>query len=121
MPHCPKCNQLVDAQAIACPRCQEALKAFGHPGIPLHRASSEEFLCDTCIYHADDTCTFPQRPFAKKCTLYSANNPQNQLSPSYSLGWHHTFSLWCKRHQGLLMVLGLGAVSFLITVLAINR
>lgn len=46
------------------------LKAFGHPGIPLHRASNGESLCQTCVYDADDTCNFPQRPHAKECTLY---------------------------------------------------
>lgn len=68
---CPRCHQLIDAQAIACPHCHAALKAYGHPGIPLFRATGEEFLCATCTYHHNDTCTFPQRPHAKECTLYT--------------------------------------------------
>ncbi|MEA5513598.1 zinc ribbon domain-containing protein, partial [Nodularia sp. UHCC 0506] len=67
---CPTCHQLVDNQAITCPYCRTTLKAYGHPGIPLHRATGKEFLCDSCTYHADDTCNFPQRPYAKDCTLY---------------------------------------------------
>jgi len=70
MPDCPRCHQPVDARAIACAHCKTPLKAFGHPGIPLYRSQPEEFLCTTCIYHEDDTCNYPQRPFAKECTLY---------------------------------------------------
>jgi hypothetical protein len=59
MPECPRCYQRVDSQAVACPYCKFDLKAFGHPGIPLHRASQDSYLCTTCLYHQDDTCNFP--------------------------------------------------------------
>jgi len=76
MPTCPRCHQSVEAQAIACPYCRTALKAHGHPGIPLYRSTGEEFLCTTCTYHEDDTCNYPQRPYARECTLY-----QNRFQP----------------------------------------
>ena len=56
MPHCPRCNQLIDSQAVTCPHCKNQLKAFGHPGIPLHQAEANTYLCDRCIYHQDDSC-----------------------------------------------------------------
>ncbi len=71
MPDCPRCHQVVDAQAIVCPYCRTTLKAHGHPGIPLYRATGTEPLCKTCIYDADDSCTYPKRPDARECTLYS--------------------------------------------------
>ena len=70
MLECPNCHQSLESGAIACPYCRTELKAYGHPGIPLHRAGAAEFLCTTCTYHQDDSCTFPQRPYAKTCTLY---------------------------------------------------
>ncbi|HAC65811.1 MAG TPA: zinc ribbon domain-containing protein, partial [Cyanothece sp. UBA12306] len=59
---CPHCSQRIDSQAIYCTYCHKPLKAYGHPGIPLYQASDAEFLCDRCLYHEDDTCTYPQRP-----------------------------------------------------------
>jgi hypothetical protein len=82
MPECPRCHQPIDAQAIACPHCHVALKAYGHPGITLFRATDDTYLCDTCTYQADDTCTFPQRPHAKECTLYTNLNQQPAIQPS---------------------------------------
>jgi C4-type Zn-finger protein len=67
---CPRCEELVNGQVINCPYCGNELKAFGHPGIPLHQTTDKSFLCDRCIYHHDDTCNFPQRPYAKTCTLF---------------------------------------------------
>lgn len=68
--HCPRCHQSVSRQAIHCPHCGLTLKAHGHPGITLHRATDTASLCATCTYDADDTCNFPQRPHAQTCTLY---------------------------------------------------
>ncbi len=70
MVNCPRCNQPVDTQDINCPKCNHQLKAFGHPGIDLYQAQDESWLCDRCIYHEDDSCNFPQRPYAKSCTLF---------------------------------------------------
>jgi Double zinc ribbon len=108
MPDCPRCRQPVDAQAIACPYCRTSLKAYGHPGITLHRAIGDDYLCSTCLYHADDTCDFPQRPYAKDCTLYHdqtqpviPNKPQ--VKSSYTL--QSTLQSWMRRY-GVWMVLG---------------
>ena len=120
MPNCPRCHQSVDAQAVTCPYCRTHLKAYGHPGIPLHRATGKEYLCGSCTYHADDTCNFPQRPYAKECTLYQdvfksqfeENQRHNTSSFAYSV------RSWVKRHQVWLILLGLLIVSFLIVLYA---
>lgn len=120
MPTCPKCHQLIKAEATTCPYCRCELKAYGHPGIPLHRATGEEYLCDTCTYHEDDTCTFAKRPYAKECTLYSDRSQQldKTTTKRYGLGWWHSLQLWCQRNQGLLMFSGLIVVSLLVAFYA---
>ncbi|WP_414543398.1 zinc ribbon domain-containing protein [Nostoc sp. CCY0012] len=115
---CPHCHQLVDSQAITCPYCRTTLKAYGHPGIPLHRATGDEYLCDSCTYHADNTCNFPQRPHAKDCTLYenleeSKLRLQQQRNAS-SFGT--TLQNWVKRNQSLLLLLGLFFVCLLVAM-----
>jgi hypothetical protein len=116
MPTCPRCKQPVDAQAIACPSCRTALKAYGHPGIPLYRATGEEYLCESCVYHADDTCNYPQRPYAQECTLYQ--NPEMQRQQERSPR-NRDFSLtyWIKRNAGWLILAG---VAVLIVVNALR-
>ncbi|MGD1907697.1 MAG: zinc ribbon domain-containing protein [Leptolyngbyaceae cyanobacterium] len=107
MPHCPRCHQAVDAQAVRCGHCGLMLKAFGHPGIPLHRAAAGDSLCATCTYNLDDSCTFPQRPAAQTCTLYQsvdAQQPETSLRAKSSQ----------RRYGQLLPWLGLLAVSLLI-------
>lgn len=106
---CPRCHQIVESQAITCPHCRITLKAFGHPGIPLHRATGDEYLCDRCTYHADDTCNFPQRPYAKECTLYQNidEHKLQQLQQLDNSSFGVTLKSWIKRNQGLLWFLGL--------------
>jgi hypothetical protein len=70
MPQCVRCGSAIQSTDVKCKNCQAALKAFGHAGIELHRATGDTVLCDTCTYHADDSCTYDKRPFAKDCTLY---------------------------------------------------
>ena len=83
MPSCPKCKQSVDSQAVTCPHCNNPLKAFGHPGIPLYQSENDRWLCDRCTYHLDDTCNFPQRPYAKSCTLFhDAATPLIEVNPA---------------------------------------
>ncbi|PSB16419.1 zinc ribbon domain-containing protein [Phormidesmis priestleyi ULC007] len=100
MPECPRCHQSVDAQAIVCPHCRTTLKAHGHPGIPLYRATGIEPLCKTCIYDADDSCTYPKRPDARECTLYSDRlpvsvSPLNKSSSRFlTKGWFRQNSVW---------------------------
>jgi hypothetical protein len=119
MLNCPKCHQLLSDQAIACSRCGTVIKAYGHPGITLHRATGEStYLCDTCTYHADDTCTFPQRPYAQECTLY--HNLEQPLVPSYktNYGLVKSVQLWCQRHPGLLSLIVLVLVSVSLALIA---
>jgi hypothetical protein len=106
---CPRCHQLVDSQAITCPNCRITLKAYGHPGIPLHRTQGEGYLCDSCTYDDDDTCNFPQRPYAKVCTLYE-NLAERKLEleqQRYKKRINTTVKDWLKRHQGLVLLFAL--------------
>ncbi|OUL18755.1 hypothetical protein BV372_33955 [Nostoc sp. T09] len=115
---CPRCHQAVDGQAITCPYCRTTLKAYGHPGIPLHRATGDEYLCDSCTYHADDTCNFPQRPYAKDCTLYQ-NIAESKLQSQQQLtqrSFGLTVKSWIKRNQALLLLLGLVFICLLIAL-----
>jgi hypothetical protein len=115
---CPHCHQLVDSEAISCPYCRTTLKAYGHPGITLHRASGEEYLCDSCTYHADNTCNFPQRPYAKDCTLYD-NLDESKLrleAQRQASSWSATVKNWSQRHQSWLLLLGLLCVCLLIAL-----
>ncbi len=115
---CPRCHQLVDNQAITCPYCRTTLKAYGHPGIPLHRAMGDEYLCESCTYHADNTCNFPQRPYAKDCTLYdNLDKSQSNLQQQhYTSNLGTTVKSWIKRNQALVLVLALLCVCLLIAM-----
>ncbi|NJL85362.1 MAG: zinc ribbon domain-containing protein [Leptolyngbyaceae cyanobacterium SM1_1_3] len=114
MPVCPRCQQSIQATAIQCPRCQLTLKAHGHPGIELYRADEGAFLCPDCIYHADNSCNFPQRPLARSCTLYQ---PESAIAvePTHK----NTFSLnriWLRRNRVWLVLAGLLLISLLIAI-----
>jgi hypothetical protein len=112
MPTCPRCHQSVDARAIACPYCRTALKAHGHPGIPLYRSTGEEFLCATCTYHEDDTCNYPQRPYARECTLY-----QNHLQPIMPhQPKRHLSEGWLRRNATWLVLAGIIVVSLVLAL-----
>lgn len=121
MVNCPRCHQSITSKALTCPHCGTILKAYGHPGITLHRATGDVPLCESCTYHADDSCTFPQRPYAKECTLYDdiskAKLETKQIYvPRHSL--LQATKLWCQRNPGLLGLLVLVAVSVLLTLIA---
>ncbi|HEY9623542.1 MAG TPA: zinc ribbon domain-containing protein [Crinalium sp.] len=111
MLECPRCHQPVGAQAIACPHCHTVLKAHGHPGIMLYRAKGDEYLCDTCTYHEDDTCNFPQRPYAKECTLYQDKTQPTTVLKAYTLSRSSLVKTWLRRNGGWLVLLGLIVVS----------
>ncbi|GAX43848.1 hypothetical protein NIES4075_48630 [Tolypothrix sp. NIES-4075] len=116
---CPRCHQSVDSQAVTCPHCRTTLKAFGHPGIPLHRATGKEYLCESCTYHADDSCNFPQRPYAKECTLYQ-NIEENKLQLQQqreNTSFGATVKNWIKRNSSLLLLLSLVLVCLLVALL----
>jgi hypothetical protein len=117
--NCPKCDRRIDAQAVKCPYCNNPLKGFGHPGIPLYQADTGTYLCDRCYYDRDDSCNYPQRPYAKSCTMFhDLDTPlvaeTNQFkSPGGITG----FKLWCNRNKGLLFIVCLIALSmFLVTI-----
>jgi len=116
---CPRCHQLVESQAISCPYCQITLKAFGHPGIPLHHATGNEYLCDRCTYHIDDSCNFPKRPYAKDCTLYQniAERQFKQAQQRQNSSFEANLQIWVKRHQVWLLLLGLLLICLLIALL----
>ena len=113
MTTCPQCDRTISPTAINCPYCQLALKAHGHPGMTLHRASGETFLCDTCTYEADNTCNFPKRPTAKTCTLYQNINAPAELGVKeiYPLPW------WKKVNRFWAGMIVLVVVSVIITIL----
>ncbi|WP_204140118.1 hypothetical protein [Halomicronema sp. CCY15110] len=118
MPLCPRCDNQVKATDLVCARCRLQLKAHGHPSIELHQATTDEVLCQTCAYDADDTCTFPQRPHARTCTLYQsitaeAERAQGtvrspQPAPSLAVIWY--------RYRVWIILLAIFGISLLITV-----
>ena len=119
MPECPRCHRTVESQAVTCPSCHLALKAYGHPGIPLYRAAEEAYLCDTCTYHKDDTCNFPQRPYAKECTLYqdhSKSNTSLSSGPKSQGSRLDQIKSWMRRNVGWLALVGLVVVSLLLSL-----
>ena len=104
MPSCPKCKQPVDSQAVICPHCNNTLKAFGHPGIPLYQSADDGFLCARCSYHLDDTCNFPKRPYAKSCTLFhDATKPLVELDSSTGAG-KLEIKNWLYRYRGIIAI-----------------
>ncbi|MGG6294739.1 double zinc ribbon domain-containing protein [Leptolyngbya sp. AN02str] len=116
MSECPRCHQPVDVQAIACPHCRTPLKAYGHPGMPLYRATTHPYLCPSCVYHLDDTCNFPKRPQAKECTLYRDVEAMSVAPAVKQRGSASTLSLWLHRHKTLMILAGLVIVSLAIAL-----
>lgn len=115
MQSCPRCQTPVESTAIQCPRCRLTLKAHGHPGIPLHRATGQETLCATCCYDADDTCNFPQRPEAQTCTLYRSVNAPMALDPDRPSPVTQ-MQQWLRQHRGLIALAGLILISLLLVL-----
>lgn len=117
---CPNCDRTINSQAVTCPYCRHPLKAFGHPGIPLYQASDRSYLCDRCHYHLDDTCTYPQRPYAKTCILFhDIDQPLVAQKPSYQ---PYSFTLsgikaWCYRYRGWLILAAILIFSLLLTLM----
>ncbi|WP_204104174.1 MULTISPECIES: zinc ribbon domain-containing protein [Spirulina sp. CCY15215] len=116
MPNCPQCENLVTSEAIKCPHCGVILKAYGHQGIPLHQVQGEASLCDRCLYHEDDTCTYPQRPYAKTCIMYCDRASwQEDIVPP--LQGRKALQFWCRQNRGLLLFLGVILVSLFVALL----
>lgn len=112
MPTCPRCQQAVAANIITCSHCGLELKAHGHPGIDLHRAQGATYLCDSCTYHHDDSCTFPQRPQANTCTLYQdmAQAPRLSAAEIYTIPWWRKYSGWIA--LGVILFISIALVVF---------
>jgi len=117
---CPRCNQPINSQVVTCPHCGAELKAYGHPGIPLHRGNGVDYLCDSCTYHTDDSCNFPQRPYAHECTLYE-NFAEYELElqqKTQANGFGVTVRNWVRHNQTWLLLLGLLLICFAIALSA---
>ena len=118
MSTCPRCKQPVDSQAVKCPKCNNDLKAFGHPGIPLYQSEDDTSLCDRCLYDRDDSCNFPKRPYAKSCTLFhDAAVPlvAESVKPRSTEGLAGVKN-WLYRNRGLVAIAILILVSILIAI-----
>ncbi|MEO1069248.1 MAG: hypothetical protein AAFW95_09035 [Cyanobacteria bacterium J06638_6] len=112
---CPRCQAAIEPTTIHCPRCRLTLKAHGHPGIPLYRTDGSESLCATCVYDADDSCNFPQRPHAETCTLYRSVNTTEELAlPTPPLS--SRLSFWLRNHRGLVALGGLLLLSLVLVL-----
>ncbi len=118
MPRCPRCDHWVKPTDLVCGTCQLTLKAHGHPSIELHRAAHGTALCVDCLYHADDSCTFPQRPHAQTCTLYQPTNstPQPGNQPERSRANPAPLTHLWQRHKIWVILLGIFALSLLLTL-----
>jgi hypothetical protein len=110
---CPKCHQPIKKDAIVCPYCRTELKAHGHAGIPLHRATGNEPLCRTCAYDADNTCNYPQRPDAWECTMY-----RDRLTATVSTPTTYQAStspqVWIRRNMIWIAIVGIVILSFFV-------
>ena len=118
MAKCPKCDRSIKPEALECPYCRNPLKAFGHPGIPVYQSLDDSWLCDRCYYHFDDSCNYPQRPYAKSCTMFHDKEKplvEEPIHPS-SRGSLATIKFWLRRHQRLSIILILIAISILLAV-----
>lgn len=119
MPTCPRCQKNVKEKAVRCPHCQNLLKAYGHPGIPLHQSEGDTFLCESCTYHVDNSCDFPKYPYAKTCTLYQDVSLVEQLQTESITKPAYTFrdvKLWCQRNRGILIISGIILVSIMLAL-----
>lgn len=119
MPLCPRCENQVKPTDLVCGRCGLQLKAHGHPSIELHQTTTGEVLCLTCAYHADDSCTFPQRPYAKTCTLYQSTTAElarAQAEPPRSPTVALTPQIIWQRYRVWLILLAIFGISLLLTV-----
>uniref|UniRef100_B8HUH3 DZANK-type domain-containing protein n=1 Tax=Cyanothece sp. (strain PCC 7425 / ATCC 29141) TaxID=395961 RepID=B8HUH3_CYAP4 len=109
MSTCSRCHQRVSSQTVTCPHCGYVLKAHGHPGITLHRAEPGNYLCRTCLYDADDSCNFPQRPYATECTLYR-NQAQAEQGRKKTIE-RRNLQDWVQRHLVWFVLLGIVLVA----------
>lgn len=115
MPLCPRCQTRVEATDLGCPACKLQLKAHGHPGVELHQAAADSVLCTTCVYHQDDSCTFPQRPLATTCTLYQSIDAEQARLTEIQPRSPAPAQFW-QRYRVWFVLLALFGISLLLTV-----
>ena len=116
---CPRCQRAVSPKAIACPHCNTTLKALGHEGIPLHQATDGTVLCATCTYHQDNSCNYPQRPFAKDCILYVDMHQPQDPAPGFvtqSSSVTSRIQYWINQNLALVILVGLAILSLLLVL-----
>ncbi|MGF1459874.1 MAG: zinc ribbon domain-containing protein [Leptolyngbyaceae cyanobacterium] len=118
MPLCPRCDYQVKPTDLICSRCRLQLKAHGHPRIELHQAPTAESLCKSCAYDLDDTCTFPQRPDAKACTLYQSIHAETEpaLPQQRSKAYRPSLQAFIQRHRVWLILIAIFGISLILTV-----
>lgn len=118
MPVCPRCEHPVKATDLVCSHCGLQLKAHGHPSIELHQSTAGEILCKTCAYDADDSCTFPQRPYAKTCTLYQSVTAEAERSQggAQSPSQLPSLHIFWQRYKIWLILLAIFGISLILTV-----
>lgn len=120
MPTCPQCKQPVNSQAVSCPKCNNTLKAFGHPGMPLYQSDDRSFLCERCTYDRDDSCNYPKRPYARTCTLFhDAQTPLvAEIEIPRSQQGANRIKNWLYRYRGIIAIALLIVLSIMF---ALNR
>lgn len=73
-----------------------------------------EPLCKTCLYDADDSCTFPNRPDARECTLYRDVNAA--IASPTKRGGEFLSKAWLRRNLTWIVLIGLIVLSVLLTL-----
>ena len=116
MATCFQCKRLVDDSALCCPHCNATLKAYGHPGMTLHRAEEATFLCDRCRYHEDDTCDLPQRPHSIECTLFRDRFEPQEENIQRQYRQQNRSRLWLQKNIVWLLLLGIAAIALLLSI-----
>ncbi len=84
----------------------------------LHRAKGDEYLCNTCTYHIDDSCTYPKRPYAKDCTLYQnfEESQAQKYQQHQKSDLNNSLQNWIRHNQTLVLFAALFLVCVLITI-----
>lgn len=101
MVDCPRCGTPTSNRTLNCQNCGYSLESYGafEPDVI---AAGSKILCSTCRYDRDDSCTFPDRPQATRCTLYrSLDEP---VLVAYRPPFRFSNYIWVLVLGGLLLV-----------------
>jgi hypothetical protein len=77
-------------------------------------------LCECCLYHRDNSCTYPQRPHAKSCILFhDIERPLTVEKADYKPQWQafRGIRMRCYYHRRWAIVAVLIGISIAITLL----